>query len=102
MRITVTRSVLLVALFVITGASCTPVEIHIPPGTSAPISTEHIQTFNVAFMGDSYAAGEGNPDARLDEPGHALWWSNRQCHRSTENGRIAAVEALNDPVNYPL
>lgn len=55
---------------------------------------EAIETYNIAFIGDSYASGEGNPDGRQDQG--PLWWSFRQCHRSTYNGRFDAIERLDN------
>jgi hypothetical protein len=57
-----------------------------------------IETYNIAFIGDSYAAGEGNPDRFINESG-GLFWSNRQCHRSKENGRTSSIDRLDNTGN---
>ena len=42
----------------------------------------------IAFMGDSFAAGEGAPSASGDK------WVYEPCHRSDENGRARVAELL--------
>lgn len=42
----------------------------------------------IAFIGDSYASGEGAPNQT------GAKWDDRGCHRSSENGRAAAAKAV--------
>jgi hypothetical protein len=85
------RASCLVILTLIVTTSCTPEQASLIRQVG-----ENLQVFTIAFMGDSYAAGEGNPIRRLDADGQ-LWWPNRQCHRSTNNGRTSVADALDDP-----
>jgi hypothetical protein len=49
----------------------------------------------IVSIGDSLAAGEGNPDAQSSIPGQA-GWQNAPCHRSFNNGRRFASERINN------
>lgn len=46
----------------------------------------------IAFMGDSYASGEGAPQRG------ATKWASEPCHRSEENGRFRAAQLLSSLV----
>lgn len=58
--------------------------IQIPTGLVGP------RVLRVAFMGDSFAAGEGSPNLTGDK------WNNPHpaCHNSDENGRSAAARRI--------
>ncbi len=56
------------------------------PGAPSPLLER--PRYLIAFAGDSYASGEGAPQSPSPK------WSDEGCHRSRENGRHAAANAL--------
>jgi hypothetical protein len=53
---------------------------------------QHLVIVNI---GDSLAAGEGNPDVPSGDPAHTGWLS-ASCHRSVFNGRRVASDRINN------
>jgi lysophospholipase L1-like esterase len=58
----------------------------------APALAAQSQSLYVVSLGDSYASGEGNPNAGS---GLNAVWSNNECHRSVNNGRRFAANRMN-------
>ncbi|MBS1824504.1 MAG: SGNH/GDSL hydrolase family protein [Acidobacteria bacterium] len=54
-------------------------------------------SLRIVSIGDSYAAGEGNPNS-IAANGTAVW-SSTPCHRSFNNGRRMASDRINDLPN---
>src|SRR6266571_2193335 len=52
------------------------------------------QNLVIVSIGDSLAAGEGNPDSFDPVTGHAGWLS-ASCHKSVNNGRRFASNRIN-------
>ncbi len=52
------------------------------------------QNLFIVSIGDSLAAGEGNPDVPSSQSGHAGWLS-ASCHQSVNNGRRFASDRIN-------
>lgn len=48
----------------------------------------------IAYMGDSYASGEGAPDAIKTRSADAVWRLNELCHRSERSGGMLAIRKL--------
>lgn len=61
-----------------------------------PISLQ-IEHLFVVSMGDSMAAGEGNPDrprTKADLGWIPAGWQHKACHRSAHTGHLAAAQAI--------
>ena len=52
------------------------------------------QHLTIVSIGDSYAAGEGNPNSVTSNG--VVHWSNLPCHRSVNNGRRIASDRINN------
>ena len=50
----------------------------------------------IAYMGDSYAAGEGAPNEAGPGKAAAARWDNEECHRSKRSGGVLALERLKE------
>ncbi|MFN7934898.1 MAG: SGNH/GDSL hydrolase family protein [Bryobacteraceae bacterium] len=57
-------------------------------------------SLRIVSIGDSYAAGEGNPNGTAAN-GAAIW-SSTPCHRSINNGRRIAANRINDLPNVSV
>jgi hypothetical protein len=73
--------------FVPTGATSTLT-------INSPVRSFDVPRFLIlAYMGDSYAAGEGAPNENAGV-GKAAKWDDKDCHRSKKSGGVRAIEKL--------
>ncbi|MGB0722841.1 MAG: hypothetical protein ACPGU7_10650 [Gammaproteobacteria bacterium] len=64
-----------------------------PLAVAQLLPSDRGQDFLVVSLGDSYAAGEGNPDIEASEPAGVRWLDGAdatECHRSLRNAHRAA------------
>jgi hypothetical protein len=52
------------------------------------------RTLTIAYMGDSYASGEGAPDGFQTRNSEAVWRLNELCHRSEKSGGMLAIRRI--------
>lgn len=57
-------------------------------------SFEMPRPLTIAYMGDSYASGEGAPDAFKTRNSDAVWRLSELCHRSEKSGGMLAIRKL--------
>lgn len=55
-----------------------------------------VRDYLIVSIGDSVAAGEGNPDTPNDRRGFGLHWNDQTCHRSWNSGHARAALMLED------